>query len=84
MTLPYERVNAVRNTRKFLISLLVPSMTPKVPRAVRMEARRLLKHYPWDMEAEALAHTKHIFGIEHTEQKKPRSGRKNTKKERKP
>lgn len=66
------------------MSLLVPSMTPKVPRVVRMEARRLLKHYPWDMEAEALAHTEHLFDIEHTEQKKPRSGRKNTKKERKP
>lgn len=66
------------------MSLLVPSMTPKVPRAVRMEARRLLKHYPWDMEAEALAHTEHLFDIEHTEQKKPRSGRKNNKKERKP
>ena len=84
MTLPYERVKAVQNTRRFLVSLLVPSITPKVPRAVRMEARRLLKHYPWDMEAEALAHTEHLFDIEHTEQKKPHSGRRRTKKERKP
>jgi hypothetical protein len=84
MTLPYERVNAVQNTRKFLLSLLVPSMTPKVPSAVRTQARRLLKHYPWDMEAEALAHTEHLFDIKHTEQNKPRSGRRGTKKERKP
>jgi len=83
MTLPYERFNAVCNTRRFLVSLLTPSLTPRVPSGIRKEARRLLKHYPWDLEAEILAHTD-ISDIARMRQKKSLSGRKNTTKERKP
>ena len=54
MTLPYERVNAVKNTRRFLVALMTPSLTPRVPLTVRLQARSLLKHYPWDMEADVL------------------------------
>jgi len=52
MTLPTERTNAVLRTERFLIDLLDPKKTPRVPRAVRQEAGRLLKHYPtkYDME----------------------------------
>jgi hypothetical protein len=52
MTLPVERTNAVLRTEQFLIDLLDPKKTPRVPKAVRQEAGRLLKHYPtkFDME----------------------------------
>lgn len=46
MTLPIERTNAVLRTEEFLIKLCIPSQSPRVPKAVREEARRLLKHYP--------------------------------------
>lgn len=46
MTLPWQRELAVHNTREFLLSLLNPQRTPRVPRAIRLEARALLKHYP--------------------------------------
>lgn len=52
MTLPDERSNAVRHTRRFLESLLDPGLTPNVPRDIRLQARACLKHYPtnYDME----------------------------------
>jgi hypothetical protein len=55
MTLPYERYSAVLRTKEFLFGLLDPSKTPRVPLAVRQEARSLLKHFPaeWEMEATA-------------------------------
>ena len=46
MTLPIERTNAVLRTEKFLIDLCDPKKYPRVPRAVREEAQRLLRHYP--------------------------------------
>lgn len=46
MTLPDERTNAVLYTREFLLSLLDPKKTPKVPRKIRKQALSLLKHYP--------------------------------------
>lgn len=51
MTLPNERRNAVDRAREFLRSLLDPKKTPRVPLAVRREARDVLKHYPaeWEM-----------------------------------
>jgi len=52
MTLPTERTNAVLRTERFLIDLMDPKKYPRVPKAVRQEAGRLLKHYPsqYDME----------------------------------
>ena len=52
MTLPTERTNAVLRTERFLIDLMDPQKYPRVPKAVRQEAGRLLKHYPskYDME----------------------------------
>ena len=46
MTLPSERSFAVHNTQQFLYDLLFPKKTPKVPKAIRERARRLLRHYP--------------------------------------
>lgn len=48
MTLPHERALAVENTREFLLSLLDPKQTPRVPKAIRKRAGQLLKHYPHD------------------------------------
>jgi len=56
MTMPYERKNSVIRTEQFLISLCDPKQTPRVPSAVRQEARRLLKHYPTEY------HIDKIFG----------------------
>lgn len=50
MTLPYQRTNAVIDTRKFLSDLLDPKVTPRVPRWLRIDARWLLKHYPHEHE----------------------------------
>ena len=46
MTLPIERTNAVLNVERFLMDLLYPNKTPRVPSEVRKRASRLLKHYP--------------------------------------
>jgi hypothetical protein len=46
MTLPEEEARAIAQVRTFLFSLLDPKQTPKVPREVRQQARRVLKHYP--------------------------------------
>jgi hypothetical protein len=50
MSLPEEKIRAVTATRQFLYDLLNPKKTPRVPKAVRLEARRVLKHFPFDCE----------------------------------
>lgn len=52
MTLPYERTNAVNTTRSFLMDLINPKATPRVPRAIRQQALWCLRHYPtqYDMD----------------------------------
>ena len=50
MSLPDEKRRAVASVRQFLFNLLDPQKTPRVPKAVRQEARRVLKHYPLDCE----------------------------------
>lgn len=52
MTLPDERYRSICQARQFLIDLLDPGIYPRIPRAVRGEARRLLRHYPstWDLD----------------------------------
>jgi len=55
MTLPDERYRAVKHAALFL-SRLAGGEYPRVPKAVRQEARALLRHYPtvWDMQRTAL------------------------------
>lgn len=55
MTLPIERTNAVIRTEKFLIDLLDPKKTPRVPRSIRQDARNLLRHYPSEFEMNVIA-----------------------------
>ena len=50
MTMPYERTWTVNNTRDFLYDLLDPKKTPRVPKNIRLQARRLLKHYPSSLD----------------------------------
>lgn len=55
MTMPDERYRAVRNTEKFLLDLLNPKKTPRVPKRIREQAHSLLRHYPskYDMDVAA-------------------------------
>lgn len=52
MTLPDERYRAVVQTKRFLLKLL---STPRVPKAVKDEARYCLRHYPDDWEMQRAA-----------------------------
>jgi hypothetical protein len=54
MTLPDERYRAVKWAESFL-SRLAGGEYPRVPKAVRDEARSILRHYPsnWDMNRAA-------------------------------
>lgn len=55
MTLPDERYRAIQTTRHFLMSLLDPKETPKIPREVRARAHSLLRHYPSDYDLDRLS-----------------------------
>ena len=55
MTIPIERTNAVIRTQKFLLDLLDPKKTPRVPRLIRQDARNLLRHYPSEFEMNVIA-----------------------------
>ncbi len=52
MTLPDERYRAVVQTEKFLREILT---TPRVPKSIKDQALRCLRHYPgeWDMQRAA-------------------------------
>jgi hypothetical protein len=55
MTLPDERYRAIRQSGQFLRDLQDRTIYPRVPRAVRAEAYRLLRHYPTEYDLERLA-----------------------------
>jgi hypothetical protein len=55
MTLPVERYRAIGQTQQFLIDLLDGRTYPRVPRAVKAEASRLLRHYPSQYHIDRLA-----------------------------
>ncbi len=57
MTLPDERYRAVLAAERFLRDLLDSSKTPRVPAAIRQQARAVLRHYPskFDMDRAATA-----------------------------
>jgi hypothetical protein len=63
MSLPFEQGRALAQARNFLSELCIPGKIKRVPRAVRTEARRRLKHFPlsWDVlriaaDPEAMQH----------------------------
>lgn len=55
MTMPDERYRAVVYTQQFLLDLLNPKKTPRVPKEIRQRARSMLRHYPskYDMDVAA-------------------------------
>lgn len=55
MTMPHERYRSINKARDFLRDLLNPKATPRVPKEVRREAYRVLKHYISDYQLEILA-----------------------------
>ncbi len=55
MTLPDERYRALKWAEQLLKDLQIPSKTPRVPRAVRQQARSVLRHYPSTYYLEELA-----------------------------
>lgn len=55
MTMPDEKYRALKKAKEFLLSLMNSKKTPKVPKAIRIEAYRVLKHFPWEHDLEELA-----------------------------
>lgn len=55
MTVPVERTRAIQNVHDFLVSLLDPKTTPRVPKEIRRRAGSLLKHYPTGFDLMQLA-----------------------------
>ena len=64
MTTKTERTRSLIYARDFLLSLLDPKQTPKVPRWIRREAGNRLKHYPssWEIEQIPAGRAKIFFG----------------------
>jgi len=62
MTLPDERYRAVMFARNFLYDLCDSQKTPGLPKAIRDQARSVLRHYPdeWNMQQVAEA-SPHVF-----------------------
>lgn len=58
MTLPDERYRSLVQTKKFLMELLSPHMTPRVPKLIRHRASSLLRHWPDDYHLELM--TRHM------------------------
>ena len=54
MTLPDERYRSLVYTKEFLIELLSPHMTPRVPKIIRQRAHGLLRHWPDDYHLERM------------------------------
>jgi hypothetical protein len=55
MTLPDERYRALKMAEELMMDLLDPSKTPRVPKAVRAQARAVLRHYPGPYYLEQMA-----------------------------
>lgn len=55
MTLPEERFRALEQAKQFLLELLDPKATPRVPYSVRLKARVVLRHFPWDSDLDVIA-----------------------------
>lgn len=63
MTLPFERAGAIKWVKDFLMDLIDPKKTPRVPREIRRRAARLLRHYPSDFDMDqAKKQAPEIFG----------------------
>ena len=54
MTLPDERYRAVVQTQRILLEILT---TPRVPKAVKDQARYCLRHYPSEYDMKKVSQT---------------------------
>lgn len=54
VTLPDERYRSLVQTKKFLMELLSPHQTPRVPKIIRQRASSLLRHWPDDYHLESM------------------------------
>lgn len=48
MTTKDESLRAIRYTREFLWALADPKKTKRIPKEIRKQALRCLRHFPWD------------------------------------
>lgn len=64
MTTPAERLRAIVYARDFLLALLDPKQTPRVPKEIRIRAYDRLRHYPSKLEIEQIptGRVKKFFG----------------------
>lgn len=63
MSLPDEKIRAMISSRQFLFDLLDPKKTPRVPKAVRLQARRLCKHWPFPFEIEEMMEVYNAYRV---------------------
>jgi hypothetical protein len=55
MTLPDERYRSLVYTERFLMDLCDPTVTPRIPKSVRLRAASCLRHYPSSYHLDQLA-----------------------------
>lgn len=55
MTMPDERYRAMVEGLKLIEDLLIPTVTPRVPREIRERARWIMRHYPNSHDLETIA-----------------------------
>jgi hypothetical protein len=55
MTLPDERLRALKCGKQFLYDLINPKSTPRVPKEVRQRALWVLRHYPDDYHIDLIS-----------------------------
>lgn len=44
--IPEEEYHSIKETYKFLCDLIDPKKTPNIPKSIRDNAKKCLKHYP--------------------------------------
>jgi len=55
VTLPHERMRALRSAEQLLCDLLEPKQPPRVPKQVRQRARAVLRHWPMGSQLDLLS-----------------------------
>lgn len=61
--MPNERFYAIRNTRAFLVELMDPKKTPRIPKEIRLKAYYAIKHFPGEHHMEKVRElAPEIFG----------------------
>lgn len=58
MTVADERIRAFKKARQFMLDLLDPSKTPRVPRSIRKRSAEVLRHFAADFQIEEIAEFK--------------------------